>query len=253
MYIIYNLLDIVSFNMSVHEFYEIFCKEYNVLVCQDKTVPFCPCKFKLKNVNFCNFTQYLVELAEEKGSPKFNTFLRLICEELKHIAKGTDQRSLEVHHRLAEAVKDMENGDIKPGDIVYCSNVGKDVIFFEYPERWLFDKYYKDGVFPGDAKYKTFEGDIRTAPIACFYKISKGHYFADYIVEGKSENIRERAEILIGFGKGKGFRTEMTETNKGYKLRFFGDSQQELDDFIHIYIQKYVINSGIQEQSSDLS
>lgn len=239
--------------MPVHEFYEIFCKQYNVDICRDKTVPFCPCKFKLKNVNFCNFTQYLVELAEEKGSPKFNTFVSLICEDLRHIAQGTDQRSLDIHHRLADAVKDMESGAISPGDTVYCSNGDKDVIFLEYPERHFFDIYYEDGVFPGDAKYKTFEGEIRTAPVACFVKISKGDYFTDYIVEGKNEDAQKRAEILIGFGKGKGFRTEMMETNKGYKLRYFGDSQQEVDDFIHIYIQKYIINIGIQEQSSDLS
>jgi len=159
--------------MSVNEFIEFFCKEYNVWVCGDKTVEFCPCRFKLKSIDFCNFPQNIVDLAQEKGSPKFNRFVSLICKELKRRVQGTDRRSLEISHRLADAVKDMENGEIKPGDIVYCSNVGKNVIFLEYPERRFFDTYYEQGVFPGDAKYKTFEGKIGTAPVACFHKLPK--------------------------------------------------------------------------------
>jgi hypothetical protein len=159
--------------MSVKDFIEFFCKEYNVWVCRDKTVELCPCKFKLKSVDFCNFPQFIVDLAQEKGSPKFNRFVNLICEEFKRKVQGTDQYSLEIQLRLADAVKDMENKDIKPGDIVYCSNVGKNVIFLEYPERRFFDIYYEQGVFPGEVKYKTFEGKIGTAPVACFYKIQK--------------------------------------------------------------------------------
>ena len=114
---------------------------------------------------------------------KFNKFVNLICKDLKQRVQGTDQRSLEIRHRLANAVKDMEDGSIKPGDIVYCSNVGKNVIFLEYPERCSFDIYFEDGVFPSPAKYKTFEGEIRTAPVACFFKILKGDQISGNRVE----------------------------------------------------------------------
>jgi len=228
--------------MPDFKFIDSICKEYNVWVCNDKIVNYCPCRFKLNSVNFCNFPKYIVELSQEKGSPRFNRFLNGICKELKQRVQGTDLNSLEIRHRLDKAVKNMENGEIKPGDIVYCSNIGKNVIFLEYPERKFFETYYKDGVFPGKAKYKTIEGEIGTAPVACFFKISKGNYKAEHVINGKEEEIKRYIDHLMGLCKQEGFRVELEETKTGYKLKILGDSQESVNDFVKLHCHNNLIS-----------
>ncbi len=141
--IIYNF---VNFYMHVNKFIKFFRKEYSVWVCGDKTVEFCPCRFKLKSVDFCNFPQFIVEPGLEKGSPKYNRFINLICMDLKHRVQGTDQRSLEIDHRLADAVKIWKMGTSNPA-ILFIVRMSAKMSFFLNIPREDFLTYIMKKVF----------------------------------------------------------------------------------------------------------
>ncbi|KKL85678.1 hypothetical protein LCGC14_1952330 [marine sediment metagenome] len=67
-------------------------------------------------------------------------------------------------------------------------------------------------------------------------RISKGSYFSDYFIEGV-ENEKKAQELeykarYYGFGSG------IEKKDDGYLLRIYGDSQQEVDDFIVLYLEQ---------------
>lgn len=159
-----------------------------------------------------------------------------------------DLRGKWIRERISKVVSQLEKGEISFGDLVYCTNISADVIFLEKPPRKSFLNYYKarkaGEIFPpfsGKVKYKTLSGQVSTSPIACIVKISKGNFFADYeVVEGESE---DRIEYLEHYGRSLGFRVERVSSSEKKKiiLRFFGDSQSEVDDFVELCCQNNFI------------
>jgi hypothetical protein len=170
----------------------------------------------------------------EKMSLKYKKFLKLICKKNRSELVGTDLVTKDIQTRMRTIIKHIENGMVRPGDVLYCTKIGTEVIFLEIPERKYFDIYHKFGVFSQNVKYKTLEGEEGFAPIACFNRILKANYFADYYVEGKDMSSRERISHLERIAKRSGFRTNRIETPKGYKLIFFGDTQKKVDTFVEL-------------------
>jgi len=219
---------------SINDFIKYFCKEYNVDLCHDKTISSCPCRFKIRSIEFCNFNQRIIDLNPVKEALKYKKFLKLICEKYRRLLTRRDILSKDIQIRMRDAVSDIERGKIKLGDIGYCTKLGQEVILLKLPEEKHFDTYHKFGVFPGDVTYKTFNGVVGTCPVACINKISKGNFVSLYEIEGKGSSIEEEINHLAQIGKRRGFRVNMNETKKGYKIEFFGDSQQEVDEFVHL-------------------
>lgn len=224
----------MSLEKSIKEFVNYFCKEYNVDVCHDRTVEFCPCRFKLRFVEFCNFNTFIVDLSTEKMSLKYKKFLKLICKKNRSELVGTDLVTKDIQIRMMTIIKHIESGRVRPGDVLYCTKIGTEVIFLEIPARKYFDIYHKFGVFSQNVKYKTLEGEEGSAPIACFNRISKANYSADYDVEGKNISSKENVSHLERIAKRSGFRTNRIETPKGFKLIFFGDTQKKVDRFVEL-------------------
>ena len=67
-------------------------------------------------------------------------------------------------------------------------------------------------------------------PPECFRNISKADYYAEYNVEGK--NYEARTEILKERARELGFRVEIIKLNEGLLLKIYGNSQEDVDDFV---------------------
>ncbi len=221
-------------NKAIRKFVKNFCAKFNVDVCHDRTVEFCPCRFKLHRVDFCNFAQFIVDLSQEKGSLKYKKFLTLICKELSVELVSVDLSTRDIQFRMKNTVDDIESERIKLGDIVYCTKLNKEVIVLEFPQKKHFDIYHKSGVFPGDVKYKTFDGEIGLAPVACINRISRGNYVSSFDVAEKDLSSEKRVEYLERTAKRRGFRVKVLEVKEGYKLEFYGDTQQDVDEFVEL-------------------
>ncbi|MFX1470575.1 MAG: hypothetical protein ACFFB8_18165 [Promethearchaeota archaeon] len=89
-------------------------------------------------------------------------------------------------------------------------------------------------MFPSDIKYKTFDGKIGIAPIACINKISNGNYYAVYEVKGKLNSSQEKVNHLERLARRRGFRVKIIETERSYNLEIFGDKQEDVDEFVEL-------------------
>jgi len=148
-----------------------------------------------------------------------------------------DLRTKIIHKKIDEMVWLLENGGIKSGDIVYCTKECSDVIFLEKPDKKFFCFYHERKLkgfdytpFVGSIRYQTFQGEIKEAPIICIVKISEGNISSSYQIKGK--NNANEAEFYEHLARGVGFRVKREKIRGGYILKFFGDSKEELDDFV---------------------
>lgn len=219
---------------SINDFIKYFCKEYSVDLCHDKTMSSCPCRFKIRSIEFCNFNQRIIDLNPVKEAAKFRKFLNLICERNRNLLERRDILSSDIQNRMRSVVSDIESGKIKLGDIVYCTKLGREVILIEFPKKEHFDTYHKFGVFPGDIKYKTLNNEVGLAPVTCINRISIGNCAAEFEVLGKDKKSKEKVDQLERNAKRMGFRVRIIDAKWSYKLEFIGDTQQEVDDFVQL-------------------
>lgn len=150
-----------------------------------------------------------------------------------------DLRALSIRDKISTVIRQMESGKIKPGDVVYNSKDLKDVIFVEKPPESLLLEYDEakrsEGKYPpfsGRVKYRTFSGQICSAPVGCITIISKGNKFVEHEVEGQSSDSKNHADFLEYYARAIGFRVKRIKAKKGIKLTFFGDNQIDLDLFL---------------------
>ncbi len=150
-----------------------------------------------------------------------------------------DLRAHSIGDKISTVIRQIESGEIKPGDVVFCQKACEDVVFLEKPAESDLLEYHKaqrDGEkfppFPGDVKYRTFSGQICSVPIGCITVIEKGNKFVEYEVKGRGSDSKNRADILEYYARAIGFRVERIKVKKGIKLTFFGDNQIDLDLFL---------------------
>ena len=146
----------------------------------------------------------------------------------------------DIGKQIAKLIRQMESGEIKVGDIVYCSKILSNIILIELPDQEFFIQYHKDKLdiryppFSEHIKYKTLNGKIDTCSIACIAKISKGNYSASYEIKKKGKDAKELAEYIKYLALSDGFRVEKKRTKIGFILKFFGVSQYKLNKFVKI-------------------
>ena len=102
--------------------------------------------------------------------------------------------------------------------------------FLEKPE-------YKQGY----CKYKTRDGIIREAPSFCFANISKGNKFSEY--ETKEQY---KVDLYARYARRKGYRVEKNKLNDFYLLKIFGDTQEEVDDFVGLLKKNLIIDNDYE-------
>lgn len=140
-----------------------------------------------------------------------------------------------VRQKIDENINLIKNNIIKNGDIVYCSKILEDVIFLEGPNIGEIKKYQENlhtaPVFPFLVKFKTLTGELGNCPIACIAKISLGNYFSEYEINKKRKDAEIILENLVYNSRSNGFRVETIDKKKSYVIKFYGNSQNEVDEF----------------------
>lgn len=88
----------------------------------------------------------------------------------------------------------------------------------------------------GNCEYETKEGDIKTAFVGLFRPLSKGKYYHEIDVERAFDADKDEDLMILMVKRVSmeaGFRVEISD---GGKIRVFGDTQKEVDDFVNLSI-----------------
>lgn len=152
-------------------------------------------------------------------------------------SESIDHFTLSLYKQLDKTLKIILDGSIRPGDVVYCTKELNNVIFLKPPSEESIKKYQQNKLngekyppFTGFVKYKTTEGKIRSAPVACIVKISSGNYVNEYEFKGENYQIISKNKEILA--RQAGFRTEVVIFDNSILLKIYGDTQEEVDDFI---------------------
>lgn len=116
------------------------------------------------------------------------------------------------------------------GDIVYCfegSPYDLEVKLLEKPS---------DSEVTSRCKVQRKSGKIFSVYVHQLRTFSKGDYTSDFFVSGLDS--KERARNLQYKARCYGFRAEFEKKRNGYLLKIFGDSQQEVDEFINLIFKQ---------------
>ena len=139
---------------------------------------------------------------------------------------------------IEENIAYIESGDLGSGNVVYCSKILQDVFFLEGPDLSELSNYHKARTryetvpFSGSIRYRTFDGEVGECPVGCIAKISSGNFFSSYEVKNTQEGYKEMSTNLTFLARSNGFRVEVLKSKESYLLRFFGDSQEIVDQFV---------------------
>ena len=171
----------------------------------------CPCKIIKGNYEYCDFINFLGDLLLSGEQDRIDQFLENTCSLLKN--QWLYERKLSRQGREQE--KEFLDG-VEEGDIVYCITEMEDVIFLEKSDK----KFSK-------CKYKILDGEIKEQWGFCFRNISKGDKYIEYKVknEKKLNGYRDLA-------RHHGFRVEVIKLENSHLLKIFGDTQEELNEFL---------------------
>ncbi len=174
------------------------------------------CSFRILDFQIDMFVCNFYDKKWDKSS------LRRACEwiqkentRLELIRKNANKRTLQM----------LRN--IQIGDILFCTARSKEVKLTEKPTE--FSQIAR-------VKCRKSDGTIVEIPAYNLRKISNGNYYGDFFIEGK-ENEKKAKELEI-YAKYYGFRAEFTKNDKGFLLKIYGDSQQEVDDFITLSLEQ---------------
>ena len=187
----------------------------NKRICYSDFDP-CPCKiFDLdKETVYCNFTNIFAAFLindNENNSKTTNFFLKKICPEIRTEVLHHDYRARQLQKQEKEFLE-----KVKPGDICFCTAEIENVVFLEHPSNIY-----------GDVKYKTIDGKIDESPALCFSISSIGNKCARYVTKN-----RKRIESYERLARMNGFRVEIQKLNDKIILKIFGDSKEEVENFV---------------------
>lgn len=194
---------------------EVYCKENNLNLCRGVSIH-CPCKVLYENTFFCNFGNMYAELMFHHKNAEVNILMSSACRSVRDEIRN--------HEFFAQESRRIEENFLeqaKTGDTVYCTTKAVCVI--------LLGKSSEAG---GKCKYETHDGLIEEEWAFCFRTISKGNMVSEYVVKG--DGYEERALYLEHLAQSNGFRVEKQRLGKSYILKIFGDSQEDVDDFVNL-------------------
>lgn len=176
----------------------------------------CPCRVYYKKFPLCNFpSMYALGLIAKDGEAD-----RLVNKICKFRRNEVLQWQFTARFGIKEFKESLSNRVV--GDKVYCTRERSDVILIEKdvpPNGWI--------------KYRTVKGEEKVQHPIYFRTISKGNKCAKLRIEGK--DFRSKAEIIELKARELGFRVEVAEFKDGYLFKIYGDSQDEVDDFVSLY------------------
>lgn len=169
----------------------------------------------------CNYSKLKVRLMIDKEFSKIPRLTSRACDYIK-MEEGRAETIRRLYRERFKAFLE----DVQVGDIVFS-------IIGPFHEVKLIDK-------PSSASdrvsCRTPNGEIIKVRAGHLFRIAKGDYFGEYLVKGA---FSRRKTLRLEFkAKRNGFRTEIEKRSNGYLLRIFGDSQEQVDDFIFMVLEQ---------------
>ena len=189
------------------------------------------CPFRIydldKDISFCNFYKEHARLVVDRQFARIPVLISRACNWIK---KEELRLKSIVEISCKNTLYFFKNAKI--GDKVYCfygSPNDLEVKLLEKPRDLRSSRY---------CKCQRKSGTIFSVHIDRLRIISKANYYGEYFIEGIEKRDEKRAKDLEFQAKYYGFRAEIEEKDKGYLLKIYGDSQQEVDDFINLFIKQ---------------
>ncbi len=184
------------------------------------------CRFKVLDLQLdiyiCNFMKEYWQ--EFNSGNKFGAknLLSRACEWIQW-----EERRLKMLSRSAskETIKMLETLEI--GDTLFWTRQLKEVKLLEKPTE--FTQIVR-------VKCESSNGRIVEVPAYSLRKISKGSFYSEYFLndthnENRLKEIEHKARL-------NGFRAEVELKRNGYLIKIYGDSQQEVDEFVNLCLKQ---------------
>lgn len=115
---------------------------------------------------------------------------------------------------------------IEIGDTLFWTTHSEDVKLLEKPNE--FSQVVR-------IKCQKSNGIIVEIPAHLLRKVSNGNYYGDFITKGINEEDLQELQYKARY---YGFRVETEKKDNGYLLRIYGDTQQEVDEFIILALEQ---------------
>lgn len=182
-------------------------------ICDNSNIS-CPCKVADLESGFfyCNFIEMYADLCFHNKTEAANKLIRQVCPEVRNEVLHHDYIETQLQAQEKEFLEKA-----RLGDIVFCTAEIHNVVLMDFPSHEH-----------GYCKYKTINGEIKKAPAIYFRLISEGTKFAEY--KTKDEYKADRYDLIA---RKNGFRVERKMLNNTHILRIFGDTQEEVDQFVN--------------------
>lgn len=169
----------------------------------------------------CDYFRLHARLIINREFSRIPSLIRKACGWVQQ-----EERRLDFIRKIARdmGLEVLKNTQI--GDTVFCKRP-------PWREVKILEKPSDGSIF---LKCQAPNGKIIRIQACDLRKISKGHYFGEFFIED-TEN-EKKAKILEYKAKYYGFRTEVERKDNGFLLRIYGDSQQEVDEFINVVLKQ---------------
>ncbi|TKJ22121.1 MAG: hypothetical protein CEE43_07850 [Promethearchaeota archaeon Loki_b32] len=184
----------------------------------------CPFKILDMQLDFyiCNYLDEFWREFNSGNSFGVKVLLNRACEWIQK-----EERRLRFISKSAskETISMLESIEI--GDMLFWITQSKEVRLLEKPSE-----------FTQNARIncQRSDGKVVEIPAYSLRKLSKGDFYGEYFL-GDADNER-RVKELEYKTMFYGFRVEVEKKDNGYLLKIYGDSQQEVDDFINLSLEQ---------------
>jgi hypothetical protein len=182
------------------------------------------CPFRVFDVQLdffiCNFYKEFTSMVNGGNSFGAKLLLNRACEKYQN-----EERRLKFISGISRKKTQDFLDNSQVGDIVFCR-------IAPFHKVKLLEKPLDDSKF---ISCEAPNGKVIRRQACHLYKISKGNYYGEYFIDDiKNEKKLLKLEYKTQY---YGFRTEVEKKKNGYLLKIFGDSQQEVDDFITLSLE----------------
>ena len=171
-----------------------------------------------KDILRCDFFRQNSILICNRQLNRKTALVNKACDYIKKEEARLDSIVAVSHKKTLDFLKNAQKGDN-----VFC-RVGV------FPEVKLLEKPLNDSEF---VSCQIPNGKIIRVQACHLYRISKGNSYGEHFIGNKeiAQELKRRANY-------HSFRVEVEERDNGYLLKIYGDTQQEVDDFINLYIKQ---------------
>jgi len=180
------------------------------------------CPFRIydleKNIIICNYFETYWSTASNYGHERAKQLINRACKDIK--TYELHQRQTAEHH-TKKTLEMLQT--VKIGDILFWASRNEDVRLIEMPSE--IDILVR-------CKCQRRNNEIVRIPAYLLNTISKRNFSGEY----NCRTNKDKAQRLKYQAKLYGFRTEIEKRGEDYILRLYGDSREEVDDFIALYI-----------------